>query len=339
MKIQMQSGRVAAIDAISPVEIASLIKDDRMPVDLPWMEHHARSLLRDVSRSFYLSLRALPPPVRGTLSLAYLLARAADTFADSGTLGIPQRLEALDATQAALASEEGALRMIDCGLAVVEDTEHGLSSGEATLMHRLGELLAWYWAVPDVERALVRQALETIISGQRADVTRTEIATAEELDLYTYQVAGCVGEFWTRLSALKMPSFAKAPIEELIERGIRFGQGLQLINVLRDVSKDAAIGRSYLPGVPATARPEEKWAAAQPWITRCREHLDQGRLYTAGVRGVRSRFVKWLPLRLAEETLTLIIAAGPAAMAVPVKVPRRRVRSIAIGAWMRALRA
>ena len=52
---------------------------------------------------------------------------------------------------------------------------------------------------------------------------------------------------------------------------------------------------------------------------------------------MRSRFVKWLPLRLAEETLTLIVAAGPAGMTVPVKVPRRRVRSIALGAWARAL--
>lgn len=308
-----------------------------MPVDLPWMEQHARGLLRDVSRSFYLSLRALPPPVRGPLSLAYLLARAADTFADSGRLEVVDRLAALEATRAALAGEGAGLRMIDCGLAVVEDAENGLSPGEATLLHRLGEILAWYWAVPEVERALIRQALETIISGQRDDVTRTCITTAEELDLYTYQVAGCVGEFWTRLSALKMPTFAKAPLDELIERGIRFGKGLQLINVLRDVSKDAAIGRSYLPGVDATASADEKWAAAQPWIARCRDHLAEGRAYTKGVRGVRSRFVKWLPLRLAEETLTLIVAAGPAGMTVPVKVPRRRVRSIALGAWARAL--
>lgn len=301
------------------------------------MEQHARGLLRDVSRSFYLSLRALPPPVRGTLSLAYLLARTTDTFADSGSLPIPRRLAALEATEAALSREEGALRLIDCGLAVVESEDHGLSPGEATLLHRLAEILAWYWSLPDLERALVRQALETIICGQRADVTRTEIASAEELDLYTFQVAGCVGEFWTRLSALKMPSFAKAPLDSLIERGIRFGKGLQLINVLRDVSKDAAIGRSYLPGVAPDARPEEKWVAAQPWIDRCRAHLDQGRLYTQGIRGVRSRFVKWLPLRLAEETLTLIVAAGPAAMTAPVKVPRRRLRRIALTAWLRAL--
>ena len=40
------------------------------------------SLLAAVSRSFYLSLRFLPSPVRGALSVSYLLARAADTIAD-----------------------------------------------------------------------------------------------------------------------------------------------------------------------------------------------------------------------------------------------------------------
>ena len=40
-------------------------------------------VLRSVSRSFYLSLRVLPKPLRDPLSLAYLLARATDTIADT----------------------------------------------------------------------------------------------------------------------------------------------------------------------------------------------------------------------------------------------------------------
>ena len=41
------------------------------------------ALLRRVSRSFYLSLAVLPPAVRPTIGLAYLLARASDTIADT----------------------------------------------------------------------------------------------------------------------------------------------------------------------------------------------------------------------------------------------------------------
>ena len=40
-------------------------------------------MLRSVSRSFYLSLRILPAALREPLSLAYLLARATDTIADT----------------------------------------------------------------------------------------------------------------------------------------------------------------------------------------------------------------------------------------------------------------
>ncbi|MCX7825074.1 MAG: squalene/phytoene synthase family protein, partial [Verrucomicrobiae bacterium] len=40
-------------------------------------------LLKEVSRSFYLTLRVLPGALRPAISLAYLLARASDTIADT----------------------------------------------------------------------------------------------------------------------------------------------------------------------------------------------------------------------------------------------------------------
>ena len=51
--------------------------------------HHERELggqlLAAVSRSFYLTLKALPKELREPISLAYLLARTADTIADTGS--------------------------------------------------------------------------------------------------------------------------------------------------------------------------------------------------------------------------------------------------------------
>ena len=44
------------------------------------------ALLRGVSRSFYLSIRLLPAPLRRPIAVAYLLARAADTLADTAEL-------------------------------------------------------------------------------------------------------------------------------------------------------------------------------------------------------------------------------------------------------------
>ena len=45
--------------------------------------HLLGPLLRRVSRSFYLTLRVLPATLRTPIGLAYLLARAADTLADT----------------------------------------------------------------------------------------------------------------------------------------------------------------------------------------------------------------------------------------------------------------
>src|ERR1043166_384340 len=59
-------------------------------------------ILRSVSRSFYLSLRFLPTALRDPLSLAYLLARATDTIADTAQPPVALRIEALGQWAAAI---------------------------------------------------------------------------------------------------------------------------------------------------------------------------------------------------------------------------------------------
>src|SRR5207237_9783765 len=54
-------------------------------------------LLKDVSRSFYLTLRVLPGSIRPQIGLAYLLARTSDTIADTSLVPLQQRLNALHA--------------------------------------------------------------------------------------------------------------------------------------------------------------------------------------------------------------------------------------------------
>src|SRR5437868_14776417 len=60
---------------------------------------HARALqttiLRSVSRSFYLSIRFLPAQLREPIALAYLLARATDTVADTAQISGSVRTQAL----------------------------------------------------------------------------------------------------------------------------------------------------------------------------------------------------------------------------------------------------
>ena len=61
-------------------------------------------LLKRVSRAFYLSIRVLPDPVRRPVALAYLLARAADTIADTAAVSPDERLKSLLAFRRILAA-------------------------------------------------------------------------------------------------------------------------------------------------------------------------------------------------------------------------------------------
>src|SRR2546430_6851159 len=53
------------------------------------------TILRSVSRSFYLSIRFLPSQLREPIALAYLLARTTDTVADTTGIAGTVRMEAL----------------------------------------------------------------------------------------------------------------------------------------------------------------------------------------------------------------------------------------------------
>src|SRR2546430_15056593 len=59
-------------------------------------------ILSKVSRSFYLSLAILPRSMRTQLSAAYLVARAADTIADTRLVQAERRIELLDGMRKAL---------------------------------------------------------------------------------------------------------------------------------------------------------------------------------------------------------------------------------------------
>jgi farnesyl-diphosphate farnesyltransferase len=207
-------------------------------------------LLRDVSRSFFLTLRMLPRAVRHQIGLAYLLARATDTIADTAAIPVEQRLAKLQELKGRIAS--GSNERFDVG----EIRANQSSEGERVLLERITDTLTLLKQLHSDDRLLVQQVLEVITSGQELDLQRFAAASTqeivslqsrEELDDYTYRVAGCVGEFWTCICVLHLSPQPTIPLEELIAKGIRFGKGLQLVNILRDLPEDLRLGRCYLP--------------------------------------------------------------------------------------------
>jgi len=293
------------------------------------------ALLKRVSRSFYLSVRVLPAPMRRGVCLGYLLARASDTLADEQD--DPRLLD--DFEKQLEGGAAGGRPVAPGGLSgnkppafrprppsdgrIHPDevvTPLPGSPAEQELLSRLPELIASLAAMPPGESALIRDVLATIISGQRLDMARfaradaahpVRLANAAELDDYTWRVAGCVGRFWTRFGFLALGERFSGTEPEALERlGIRFGQGLQLVNILRDEAGDIAQGRGYLPSPRAE------------WMAKARDSLAAGLAYAAAMRLRRLHIAVALPARIGLDTLDAMQTATGVGR---VKIPRRRV--------------
>src|SRR5205814_5398409 len=129
-------------------------------------------------------------------------------------------------------------------------------AAERALLERVEEILARVVRLPEPDRARVRGVLATLTDGMLFDLERfpgetaaglAALDTLEELDRYTYLVAGCVGEFWTDLHLAHRPRLRGWEPSVMRATGVRFGKALQMTNVLRDVPADLAHGRCYLP--------------------------------------------------------------------------------------------
>lgn len=277
-------------------------------------------LLSAVSRSFYLSMRFLPREMRPGVSVGYLLARATDTVADTVDMDCRERLALLRLmgdTVAGDASPEAAATCFG-RLGVLSSVQ--VHRGEAELLVRFPECLALLEALSPREQMLVRKVLSTIVEGQAWDLEYFEghssVSCPEQLEHYTYMVAGCVGEFWTRLGLLALGAgFSTQPEEQLLRWGRHYGMGLQLVNILRDRGEDLSRGRSYLPAPDV-----------RPWLERAERWLKEGVFYAESLRSGRLRFSTVLPAWLGLDTLELLKRSERPA-AGKVKIGRGRVYS------------
>jgi farnesyl-diphosphate farnesyltransferase len=299
-------------------------------------------VLRSVSRSFYLSLRIPPAALREPLSLAYLLARATDTIADTPEPPVALRAEALARLAAAIQGRAGRETA-----AQLRESFAPLQSNvaERTLIERLPVLVDWLDELETGDRDEVRNVLEKINRGQRLDLERfgasgevRALASAAELDEYTYLVAGSVGDFWTRLCFAHVKNLSERSESEMRELGVRYGQGLQLINILRDAGDDLRDGRCYFPaeelqslGVPVAdvlRQPARVLPVVEQWRKKAEQGVEAGIEYACAIRNRRVRFATALPALIGARTLALLHDAGADAFAQRVKVSRAEVRKM-----------
>lgn len=303
------------------------------------------TLLKRVSRSFYLTLKVVPSDVRRPIGLAYLFARAADTIADTALIDRADRLKYLELFREAF--REGQAERL---LAIKEVlAERQQVAAERELLTRLDEGFSILHSLSPSDQSLVRDVVLTLTDGMAMDLATfpgedeghlVALQTRADLDRYTYYVAGCVGEFWTDIHMAHRPSLAGWDREAMRRRGVRFGKGLQMTNVLRDLPKDLRIGRCYLPrqelealGLqPADLLDPTAVVKVKPLLRSLLaltlDHYQEGWAYTLQIprHEVRMRLACIWPLFIGLKTLALL-ERSPNLLdpGVVIKIPRGAV--------------
>jgi farnesyl-diphosphate farnesyltransferase len=217
------------------------------------------------------------------------------------------------------------------------------NTSEQQLLRSVPDCLGWLDTIEHADRNDIRVVLEKITAGQKLDLERFDdpkqiraLGTAAELDEYTYLVAGCVGEFWTRLCFRHVRSFATRSEDQMLALGKRYGMALQLINVLRDAGADLRAGRCYFPEYElAAAHLSASQILSEPnrfapiycaWLEKARAGLECGMQYSRAIQNRRVRVATVLPALIGARTLALLHQAGTGALNRTVKMPRHEVR-------------
>jgi farnesyl-diphosphate farnesyltransferase len=300
--------------------------------------------LVDVSRTFSKPIELLPESLRVALTCGYLLCRVVDTVEDYAPLGGRKRDELFSAFIAVLDGElpAEAFSAAFAGFAADDDAEIRLAQA-------LPRVMRVFSSQDPLTQKTTARWLSEMANGMRLYCRRdypsalTTINTFSDLERYCYFVAGTVGHLITDLFCAHMGKTGSPLEHELRSRCESFGVGLQMVNILKDVTDDFARDRCYVPRelcfeagfAPEHLLAPEHRQQAQHALAlvfeRAAEHLGRAFEYTLLVpaKEVQLRLFCLLPLWMALETL--LAGVGNEAVLVPdraVKISREMVGEI-----------
>lgn len=247
-------------------------------------------VLYETSRTFVLPIRQLPAGLQEAIASAYLCMRAIDEIEDHPRLEcvekisllrqVSQRLQAHhwledfppDALRSCFAGNEGrlpqvTLRLADWVCLAPQEIAPRICEATATMAERMAGWVGEGW----------------------------RMQTQDDLDRYTYSVAGATG-------VLLCDLWAWAGGEQLHRaRAIQFGRGLQAVNILRNREEDLARGVDFFP---------TGWTPAQ-MRQYARRQLLQAEAYALSLPSAPFEALIHIPLGLAKATLDALARGEP----------------------------
>jgi farnesyl-diphosphate farnesyltransferase len=297
-------------------------------------------ILPDVSRTFALTIPALPAELRDVVANAYLLCRLADTIEDEPVLDSNSKTKFLEQFIGVLKHEndpdEFAHRIASQLSAETPDAERDLVANTAAVVR-----VTRQFTKPQQD-ALLRCVAIMCKDMPKFQRTKTldGLEQLEDLDRYCYVVAGVVGEMLTELFAEHSKLVAKRKAR-MMPLAVSFGQGLQMTNILKDIWRDSESETCWLPrsfftdidGSLAQVLVERDGTRITDGVARlvgvAHVHLIDALRYTCNIPrrevGIR-RFCLWA-IGLAVLTLRNIYSNPGYTDGNQVKVSRRAVKA------------
>ncbi len=292
-------------------------------------------MLPQVSRTFALCIRLLPPDLQRSVMVAYLLCRIADTIEDAENLPAADKRALLQRFSDNLGAPEedvGYLRAAFSGDGTAEDD----------LCHHADRVLRSFGRLDRDEQEAVRPWVEEMCAGM-VEFSREPVATGtempsleriEDLDRYCYYVAGTVGHLLTALFGLKLGPRDRDRVPELEAYATSFGLGLQLTNIIKDAAKDHRLGWQEGISVDELFGPDNADASRRVFdvlIGKASGHLQDALHYTTlfPATQYRIRLFCLTSLYFAIRTLSLAAADdGGLVEGATVKITRGEVYRI-----------
>ena len=288
--------------------------------------------LPKVSRTFALCIRLLPEALEHPVAVAYLLCRIADTVEDSALLSASEKsillAEFRDAVGATQPGGPSYLAPRVCA------TFTGATADDGVLTHRADTALRAFRCLPVEMQERIRPYVQEMCDGMAEFARARESAGAlfalpdlAALDRYCYYVAGTVGHLLTGLFTLYSPTIDAERRARLDGLATSFGLGLQLTNIVKDVTVDRERGWSFVPATlcreygltpEELSRPERRAEATQVMrvlSAKARAHLDDALTYCTSLprreHGIRmfcliAVYLAIRTLRLAERDPRLL---------------------------------
>ncbi len=217
--------------------------ESRLPIS---DEQFEESILPGVSRTFAITIPLLPGELRRVVRNYYLLCRIVDTIEDEPALSADDKSRFLSMFDDVMSGQVSAQSLAD-------ELHPRLSPATLDAEHELVQHLARVIRVQEGftarQQSAVTRGLRIMSSGMdhfHRKSCASGLRDLGELDAYCYHVAGIVGEVLTVLFCESSPELHRRQ-PRLAPLAASFGQGLQMINILKDIWDDRSRGVCWLP--------------------------------------------------------------------------------------------